>query len=151
MGNADRIELASAIAGAWLSNSNNSIDVGHVAPLLASVAASLENFGKPSTESAPEYTPAVSARKSLASPDFIISMINGKPYKTLKRHLESNGLTPDQYRSRYGLPSGYPMTAPACSAVRSSAAKARGLGTRPVKAPESPVEPVEAVETPAIR
>src|SRR3546814_4700882 len=46
------------------------------------------------------FTPAVSVRKSLASKDHIISMIDGKPYKTLRRHLSTHGLTPEDYRKR---------------------------------------------------
>ncbi len=65
-----------------------------------------------------EYTPAVGARKSLASKDHIISMIDGKPYKTLRRHLSGHGLTPEQYRERYNLKADYPMVAETYSAAR---------------------------------
>ena len=68
-------------------------------------------------------TPAISVRKSLASADFILSLIDGKPYKTLKRHLAQHGLTPEQYRERYKLPKSYPMVAPAYSEAR------RAVGT----------------------
>ena len=51
----------------------------------------------------------MTARKSLASKDHIISMIDGKPYKTLRRHLSGHGLTPEQYRERYNLKPDYPM------------------------------------------
>lgn len=77
------------------------------------------------------YTPAVSVRKSLASPDKIISMIDGKPYSTLRRHLTANGLTPEEYRQRYGLKTDYPMVAPGYSASRSEHAKRLGLGRKP--------------------
>ena len=83
------------------------------------------------TETPAEHTPAVSARKSLASPDHIISMIDGKPYKTLRRHLATNGMTPDEYRARYGLKADYPMVAPAYSESRSAMAKTIGLGRKP--------------------
>jgi len=77
-----------------------------------------------------EFTPAVTARKSLASPEHIISMIDGKPYKTLRRHLASNGLTPEEYRQRYGLRADYPMVSPAYSESRSAMAKTIGLGRK---------------------
>ena len=75
--------------------------------------------------------PAVSVRKSLASSDHIISMIDGKPYKTLKRHLATNGMTPEQYRDAFNLKPDYPMTAPAYSEARRTMAKKIGLGRKP--------------------
>ncbi|OHD03804.1 MAG: hypothetical protein A2095_05380 [Sphingomonadales bacterium GWF1_63_6] len=81
-------------------------------------------------EPVPEYTPAVSVRKSLASREHLISLIDGRPYKTLKRHLASHGLTPAQYRERYGLASTYPMVAPAYSEQRREVAQRLGLGQR---------------------
>ena len=70
-------------------------------------------------------------RKSLANPDVIISMIDGKPYKTLTRHLSTNGLTPAEYRERYGMKADYTMTAPSYSAIRREMAKRIGLGRKP--------------------
>jgi hypothetical protein len=79
---------------------------------------------------ATQYEPAVSVRKSLANREHIISMIDGKPYKTLRRHLGTHGLTPDQYRERYGLKPDYPMVAEAYSETRRAMAKKIGLGTK---------------------
>ena len=70
---------------------------------------------------------AAQIRKSVR-PDGIVSFIDGKTYKTLKRHLTSHGLDPKSYRDRYGLPSDYPMVAPAYAEQRSALAKAIGLG-----------------------
>ncbi|MCX4196795.1 MucR family transcriptional regulator [Methylobacterium organophilum] len=70
---------------------------------------------------------ATEIRKSM-KPDALISFIDGKPYKTLKRHLTSHGLTPDAYRARFGLPDDYPMVAAGYAAQRSALAKAIGLG-----------------------
>lgn len=78
---------------------------------------------------------AVSLRKSLASPEHIVSMIDGKPYRMLKRHLSGHGMTPREYRIRYGLPSDYPMVAPAYREARSAMAKRLGLGRKPAVAP----------------
>ena len=61
-------------------------------------------------------------RKSI-TPDALISFIDGKPYKTLKRHLTGNGMTIEQYRERFGLPRDYPSTAASYSAQRSALAK----------------------------
>jgi predicted transcriptional regulator len=66
-------------------------------------------------------------RKSI-TPDALISFFDGKPYKTLKRHLAVHGLTPRSYCERYGQPAGYPMTAPNYSAQRAGLAKGFGLG-----------------------
>ena len=71
-------------------------------------------------------TPA-QIRKSVQH-DGIVSFIDGKTYKTLKQHLTANGLSPESYRERYGLPADYPMTAPGYAAQRSALAKAIGLG-----------------------
>lgn len=58
-------------------------------------------------------------------------MIDGKPYKTLRRHLSTNGMTPEEYRQRYNLKSDYPMVAPSYSAARQEMAKKIGLGRKP--------------------
>ena len=47
----------------------------------------------------------------------------------LKRHLMSaHGLTPEQYRAKWGLPTHYPMVAPNYAKLRSKMAKESGLG-----------------------
>jgi len=106
------VELAADLTMAWLSNSNTRAGAEDVPALLASMHRAVTDLGASGTatgsaasdaEAQPEYTPAVSVRKSLASPEFIVSMINGKSYRSLKRHLSSRGLIPDQYRQRYGL------------------------------------------------
>lgn len=71
---------------------------------------------------------AAQIRKSIRD-DGLISFIDGKAYKTLKRHLTAHGLDPRAYRERYSLPSDYPMTAPSYAAQRSALAKATGLGS----------------------
>jgi predicted transcriptional regulator len=74
-----------------------------------------------------KLTPPVPIRKSV-TPDHIISLEDGKAYKSLKRHLTTRGLTPVEYRQKWGLPSDYPMVAPNYAAQRSELAKATGLG-----------------------
>ncbi len=80
-------------------------------------------------------TPA-QIRKSI-TPDALISFEDGRPYKTLKRHLTTQGLTVSEYKTKWGLPNDYPTTAPAYSEARSAMAKALGLGRggRKAKAP----------------
>jgi len=131
------IELATELTIAWLGNPNTRTSADDVPAFLQSMHAAVEKLGGATTDQAPaeqaavEYTPAVSARKSLASRDHIISMIDGKPYKTLRRHLTTNGLTPEEYRARYNLKADYPMVAEAYSEARRTMAKSIGLGRKP--------------------
>lgn len=76
----------------------------------------------------PEFTPAVAVRASV-TPEFIVCLEDGKRLKMLKRYLRSHfGMTPEDYRAKWKLPSDYPMTAPNYAARRSSLAKSIGLG-----------------------
>ncbi len=120
------IELAADIVSAFVSN--NSVQSADLPNLIASVHSALQNVGSPvPKQETPQYQPAVPVKKSV-TPDAIISLIDGKKYKSLKRHLTGHGLTPAQYRERYGLPADYPMVASAYAARRSELAKAAGLG-----------------------
>ncbi|WP_231746411.1 MucR family transcriptional regulator [Sphingobium baderi] len=110
--------------------SNNQVPAGDIAGIIEATRDALERKATVETPAAPEYAPAVSIRKSLASREHIISMLDGKPYKTLKRHLATNGLTPAEYRERYNLPKDYPMIAPAYSEHRRAVAAQIGLGRR---------------------
>ena len=71
--------------------------------------------------------PAVSIRKSV-TPEYLICLEDGKKFKSLKRHLGTHGLTPDQYRAKWKLPADYPVVAQNYAATRSALAKAIGLG-----------------------
>lgn len=132
---ADAIELAASITIAWLNNPNVRPSTDDATGFLKNVHATLASMSgddpqADSTASTEQYTPAVTVKKSLASRDRIISLIDGKAYTTLKRHLSSNGLTPAQYRERYGLKADYPMTAPSYSEKRRLLAKQIGLGNK---------------------
>jgi predicted transcriptional regulator len=124
---------------------NNTIDSASLAGLIKTTHDALKDLNAtgPSADAAPEYTPAVSVRKSLSSPDHIISMIDGKPYKTLKRHLGTHGLTPAEYRERYKLPRDYPLVAKSYSEHRRKVAEQLGLGRKvrqPVETPAAPAK-----------
>lgn len=131
------VELATELTIAWLGNPNNRANAEDVPAFLQRMHATIVGLSSSGSNDADvvtpsvDYTPAISVRKSLASPDHIISLIDGKPYKTLRRHLSTNGLTPDAYRERYGLKSDYPMVAPSYSAARQEMAKRIGLGRKP--------------------
>lgn len=140
------IQLATELTMAWLSNSNTRATPEDIPAFLKSMHDAVLSLSadpiETAKEAAPEHTPAVTARKSLASPDFIVSMLDGKQYKTLTRHLKTNGLTPAEYRQRYGLKPDYPMTAPSYSEARRAMAKRIGLGRKPGQKnpPKAPTE-----------
>ena len=128
------VELATELTIAWLSNPTTRTNADDVPAFLQSMHAAVGRLASPDAaepeQAQQDYVPAVSARKSLASRDHIISMIDGKPYRTLRRHLTTHGLTPDEYRQRYGLKPDYPMVAPSYSESRSAMAKTIGLGRK---------------------
>lgn len=115
---------------------NNTIQHGDLSELIKSTHAALKVIDSPEepAPAEPEHKPAVSVRKSLASPTHILSMIDGKPYQTLKRHLAKHGLTPQEYRERYSLARDYPMVAKAYSESRRAIAERLGLGKKAVAA-----------------
>jgi len=125
---ADQVALTVQLLSAYLAK--NAVAPEDLAGLIRSTRTALAaDLAPPPAETAPPaHTPAVSVKKSLASPEHIISLIDGKPYKTLKRHLTSRGLTPEQYRERYSLPANYPMVAPSFAAMRRAVATRIGLG-----------------------
>lgn len=129
------VELATELTIAWLSNPNTRASADEVPAVLRTmhdaVAALSSGAGEVEAEVTQGYIPAVSVRKSLASKDYIISLIDGKPYKTLRRHLSRHGLTPEQYRERYNLKSDYPMVSESYSEARREMAKKIGLGRKP--------------------
>ncbi|WP_334656959.1 MucR family transcriptional regulator [Sphingomonas panaciterrae] len=125
-----------AIVSALVSNPNFRDGPGDIARAISETHAALAalNSDEPAASATPAaeqpWEPAVSVRKSLASPDHIISLIDGKPYKTLRRHLAGHGLTPESYRERFGLKPDYPMVAESYSNARRDMAKKIGLGTK---------------------
>ncbi len=130
------VELATELTIAWLSNPHTRVSADEVPSFLQAMhnAVSALVSGQPSSnepEADTKHEPAVTSRKSLASKEHIISMIDGKPYKTLRRHLSRHGMSPEQYRERYNLKADYPMVAEAYSEARRAMAKVIGLGRKP--------------------
>jgi predicted transcriptional regulator len=129
------IELTADIVSAFVSN--NSVPVADLPSLIGNVHAALQNVGQPSvTQDEAKPTPAVTVRKSV-TPDYLISLEDGKQYKSLKRHLGKLGLTPEAYREKWGLPRDYPMVAPNYAKIRSELARSTGLGQRRSKAAQA--------------
>lgn len=144
------ITLTSDIVAAHVSNNNVTVD--ELPQLISNVFTSLQGLGNaaPAPEPAPE--PAVSVRSSVKN-DYIVCLEDGKKLKMLKRHLMTHyNMTPEQYRTRWNLPSDYPMVAPAYAEKRRDLAKKIGLGRKPgekVTKKEAPA--AAAAKTPARR
>ncbi|WP_289016584.1 MucR family transcriptional regulator [uncultured Methylobacterium sp.] len=145
VGSPELIELAGDIVAAYVSN--NSVPVAELASLIANVHAALRGVAtgaqaaQTSVDEVEKPTPA-QIRKSI-TPDGLISFLDGKSYKTLKRHLTGRGLDPRSYRERFGLPADYPMVASNYAAQRSALAKQIGLG-RPGAQTEREAEPARS-------
>ena len=122
------ITLTSDIVAAHVSN--NSVSVDEVPALIQNVYGALSGLGTaPAVEEKPE--PAVSVRSSVKN-DHIVCLEDGKKMKMLKRHLMTDhGLTPAEYRARWGLAADYPMVAPEYAEKRRVLAKVIGLGRNP--------------------
>jgi predicted transcriptional regulator len=128
------IELATEITIAWLGNPNTRVTAEEVPAFLKIMHSAIgELAGAPADTAvgvaAPEYVPVVPVRSSV-KPDYIISLIDGRKLKSLKRHLSTHGLTPREYRERYGLKPDYPMVAASYSAQRREVAQKLGLGRK---------------------
>lgn len=146
----DAIELATELTIAWLNNPNVRANADDVPAFLKTMHATIGELASPSVSTADavpkaaEHAPAVPVRSSV-KPDYLISLIDGRKLKTLKRHLATNGLTPKQYRERYGLKADYPMVASNYAEARRDVAKKIGLGSLGRKAKvASPVEAAPA-------
>lgn len=121
----DFVELTADIVSSYVTH--NSVQSSELAGLIAAVHTALQGLGAPKQAEAERPQPAVPIRKSV-TPDYLISLEDGKPYKTLKRHLAKLGLTPEEYREKWGLPRDYPMVAANYAQRRSELAKGLGLG-----------------------
>ncbi|MCJ2032094.1 MucR family transcriptional regulator [Methylobacterium sp. J-043] len=125
----DLLDLTAEVVAAYVTN--NTVPARDLADLIISVHAALSGLGASvapaSVEEEVQNPTAAQIRKSV-TPDVLISFVDGRSYKSLKRHLGTHGLTPDSYRARYGLPSDYPMIASNYAAQRSALAKQIGLG-----------------------
>jgi predicted transcriptional regulator len=124
------IELVSA----YVSNTNTHLTAEQFQTLIRETFATLSSLDVSPAASEPETTAPdrkskAEIKKSIGDAA-LISFEDGKPYKSLKRHLGTRGLTPEEYRAKWGLPSDYPMVHPAYSAQRSELARAIGLGSK---------------------
>ena len=140
----DFIELTTGIVSAYVSN--NHVQGVELPPLIAATHAAIRGLAQNGATGAgliEKLTPS-QIRKSITH-DALISFEDGKPYKTLRRHLTIRGLTPEAYREKWSLPRDYPMTAASYSDQRSALAKSLGLGSRRRKAAPEAATPVAPV------
>src|SRR5215217_7594000 len=122
-----RIDLAAEIISAFVSN--NTVSAEELPSLISQVHIALDNLGKPVATQAEKPIPPVPIKKTV-TPDHLISLEDGKRYKSLRRHLSTRGLTPEQYREKWGLRRDYPMVAPNYSAQRSELARSLGISRK---------------------
>ncbi len=138
------LELTTEIVSAYVSK--NSVPVNNLPNLIGDVYTALQNVGHPiQQQEEPKPVPAISVRRSI-TPDYLISLEDGKHYKSLKRHLTGLGLTPEAYREKWSLPRDYPMVAPSYAAKRSELAKSMGLGQRRSRAGQPNVAANDSVK-----
>jgi predicted transcriptional regulator len=121
----DYATLTADVVSAFVSH--NAVRAADLSDLITSVHRALQGLSAPPQAEPEKREPPVSIKKSI-TPDFLISLEDGKRYKSLRRHLTGRGLTPEQYREKWGLPRDYPMVAPNYAKRRSELAKALGLG-----------------------
>jgi len=137
----DYVDMTVEIVSAYVSK--NSVRPADIGELIASVHQTLKGLSGPATPAADQVEKPTPAQiKKSITPDALISFEDGRPYKVLKRHLTTRGLTPDSYRAKFGLPADYPMTASGYSAQRSDLARTIGLGNNR-KAASKAAEPDE--------
>lgn len=121
------IEMTAEIVSSYVAQ--NKLAAGDVPALIGAVYGALKSLGSTNSLAPVELLkPAVPIKKSI-TPDYLISLEDGRKYKSLKRHLRTQyNMSPDDYRAKWGLPKDYPMVAPNYAASRSALAKSIGLG-----------------------
>jgi predicted transcriptional regulator len=136
MAEEELLRMTADVVAAYVSN--NTLPTAQLAEVINAVYQSLKGLEGPIAEPVPEPAkPAVPIRKSI-TPDYLICLEDGKKLKMLKRHLRSTyNMTPDEYRTRWGLAPDYPMVAPNYAEQRSAFAKKIGLGRGSGRQPSS--------------
>jgi len=123
-------DMVADIVAAYVSK--NKVELAELPALIKTIYASLAAADAPAPPQAkaePTKLTSAQIKKSITN-DGLVSFVDGKTYKTLKRHLATYGLSAEAYKLRFGLPFDYPMTAPSYSAQRSAMAKSFGLGDK---------------------
>ncbi|MGX7706752.1 MucR family transcriptional regulator [Methylobacterium sp. Gmos1] len=121
----DFVALTADVVSAYVAN--NSVPAADLAGLIGTVHTAFLGLGQPAAKEVEKPVPLMPIKKTV-TPDYLISLEDGRQYKSLKRHLSTRGLTPEEYRRKWGLPHDYPMVAANYAAQRSELAKSIGLG-----------------------
>jgi predicted transcriptional regulator len=135
------VELTSDIVSAYVAN--NKVSTNELPDVISSVHSALRALEEKKPVEPEKPVPMMPIKKTL-TPDFLISLEDGRRYKSLKRHLSGRGLSPADYREKWGLPKDYPMVAPNYAKQRSELAKALGLGQQRRKKADVAAEPAPA-------
>ncbi|RWA69163.1 MucR family transcriptional regulator [Mesorhizobium sp.] len=131
--NVDLVGLTADIVSAYVAK--NALPATELPELIASIHSSLAATTTQKAAEKPNQEPAVNPKRSVF-PDYIICLEDGRKFKSLKRHLGVHyGMTPNEYREKWGLKPEYPMVAPNYAAQRSALAKSSGLGRKPAAKP----------------
>ena len=132
------LALTADIVGAYVSK--NSLPAAALTDLIGQIHQSLSSLASgQKVEAVAPLAPAVPIKKSV-TPDYIISLEDGRKFKSMKRYLGLRNMTPAEYRVKWGLPNDYPIVAPNYAAQRSELAKKSGLGRKAAAAtaPDKP-------------
>jgi predicted transcriptional regulator len=121
------LSLTAEIVGAYVSK--NSLPSAGLTDLIGRVHQSLTGLSRQKAEAPTALVPAVPIKKSV-TPDYIISLEDGRKFKSMKRYLGLRNMTPEEYRAKWGLPKDYPIVAPNYAIRRSELAKKLGLGRK---------------------
>ena len=141
-------ELTSEIVSAYVAN--NKIPSSELPDVIASVHSALRKLDERKEPEAEKLVPLMPIKKTITQ-DYLISLEDGRRYKSLKRHLSGRGLSPADYRDKWGLPKDYPMVAPSYAKQRSDLAKALGLGQQRRKTPAAEAAPAADTAAPRRR
>ena len=131
-------EMAAEIVAAFVSK--NAVPRSELPALFETVHAAVKRLAEGGAVAPADIetpAPAVSIRKSV-TPDYLICLDDGRKFKSMRMHLATLGMTPEQYRQKWNLPDDYPMVAPNYAAQRSALAKRMGLGQKRKKAAAPP-------------
>lgn len=131
-----KIELTTQLVVNYVSRNN--LAATELPTLIRTIHQTLDTLGQAPTQTTPERpAPAVPIKRSV-TPDYIISLFDGRKMKSMKRYLATrHGMTADEYRAYWDLPRDYPMVAANYSAARSELAKSSGLGARTSRQPKA--------------
>ena len=141
------IEMTAELVSSYVTK--NHVRAAELPDLISTIYASLAGMGSaPEAATGPAtLVPAVPIKKSVTE-DYIISLEDGRKFKSMKRYLSILGMTPDQYRAKWGLDASYPMVAPAYARARSELARSHSFGRKDID--EALPSPDEVLDPPVV-